>query len=129
MFAEAWHSQTEFGNERKYVLDSIRSISLNSQSIVKSLLSASLVLIWSSAFAEPITLSRINELPPEDQPAWKTYMEQSQANAKADQEVVQVEVTANGMTEALRAPSGGDYKLKPKIEDAWFGRDEAKQLA
>ena len=33
------------------------------------------------------------------------------------------------MTHALRAPSGGDFKLKAKVSDAWFAGDEAKKLA
>jgi PelA/Pel-15E family pectate lyase len=33
------------------------------------------------------------------------------------------------MTHALRAPSGGDFKLKAKVSDAWFAGDEAKNLA
>ena len=42
---------------------------------------------------------------------------------------MQTEVVANKMTHALRAPSGGDFKLKAKVSDAWFAGDEAKNLA
>jgi len=82
-----------------------------------------------SGFAEPITTNRVNELPPAEQAAWKAYLEHSQASALADQAAVQAEVVANKMSAAIRAPSGGDFKLKPKISAAWFGGDEAKQLA
>jgi PelA/Pel-15E family pectate lyase len=64
-----------------------------------------------------------------DRPAWVAYLERSQAAALADQAVVQAEVAARKMTNALRAPSGGDFKLKFKAGDAWFAGDEAKQLA
>jgi len=82
-----------------------------------------------SAYAEPVTLSRITNLPAGEQAAWKAYLERSQTNALADAAVVQAEVVAHGLTNAHRAPSGGDFKLKAKIGEAWFAGDEAKQLA
>ena len=88
-----------------------------------------ITLALTSGFAEPVTTNRVNELPPAEQAAWKAYLEQSQANALADQAAVQAEVVANKMSAAIRAPSGGDFKLKPKVSAAWFGGDEAKQLA
>ena len=97
--------------------------------MIKFLFSATLALVLSPAFAEPVTTNRVNELPPAEQPAWKAYLEQSQASARADQAAVQAEVVANKMTNALRAPSGGDFKLKVKAGDAWYGGDEAKKLA
>lgn len=88
-----------------------------------------LTAVLTPALAEPITPGRINELPTAEHAAWKTYVERSQSNALADQAVVQAEVLANGLTDALRAPSGGDFKLKAEAGDAWFAGDEAKQLA
>lgn len=82
-----------------------------------------------SAFAEPVTLIRINELPPAEQTVWKAYLEKSKASAGADQAALQAEVTANQMPGALRAPSGGDFKLPDEAEAAWYGGDEAKRLA
>jgi len=81
------------------------------------------------AFAEPITLSRINGLPPVDQAAWKAYLERSRNHALADQAMVQTEVSANKMTNALRAPGGGDFKLPAKARDVWYAWGEAQQLA
>ena len=83
----------------------------------------------SPAFAEPITSSRVTELPAAEQSAWQAYLERSQTNAQVDAAAVQTEVVANKMTHALRAPSGGDFKLKAKVSDAWFAGDEAKKLA
>ncbi|HSY16841.1 MAG TPA: pectate lyase [Candidatus Acidoferrales bacterium] len=81
------------------------------------------------AHAEPVTLSRITNLPAAEQAAWKAYLERSQSNALTDAAVVQAEVAANNLASAKRAPSGGDFKLKPKVSAAWFAGDEAKQLA
>ena len=85
--------------------------------------------VLSPAFAEPVTLSRINELPAAEHLAWKTYFERSQTNALVDAAAVQAEVVANKMTNALRAPSGGDFKLKVKTSTVWFRGEEAKKLA
>ena len=59
----------------------------------------------SPAFAEPVTSSRVNELPAAEQSAWQAYLERSQTNAQVDAAAVQTEVVANKMTHALRAPS------------------------
>lgn len=83
----------------------------------------------SSAFAGPVTLSRIGELPADGQPAWKTYLEKSQAGAAADEAALQKEVAANQLPKALKAPDGGDFKLKAKPGDPWFATDETKTLA
>jgi PelA/Pel-15E family pectate lyase len=82
-----------------------------------------------SVRAEPITLQRLKELPLPQQAAWRAYLERSRTNAQADAAVVQAEVVARGMTNALKAPSGGDFKLSIKPGDAWYGSDDAKQLA
>jgi PelA/Pel-15E family pectate lyase len=81
-----------------------------------------------TAQAEPITLSRIGELTATNQPAWKSYFETSRSNAALDAATLQAEVTANKMTNALRAPSGGDFKLHTNTGDAWYAGDEAKKL-
>lgn len=88
-----------------------------------------LALALTPALAEPITSGRINELPAVEQTAWKTYMARSQTNALANQSAVQAEVAANKMTNALRAPSGGDFKLPTKMDSDWYAGAEARQLA
>ena len=82
-----------------------------------------------TAFADPVTLERINGLPAAEQPAWKSYLETSKSTARADQAAIQAEVAANQMAGPVRAPSGGDFKLKVKLGDPWFGTEESKQLA
>jgi PelA/Pel-15E family pectate lyase len=81
------------------------------------------------AFSEPVTTSGIELMPAGEQAAWQAYLERSQASAMADQAALKTEVAANKMTNALRAPSGGDFKLSAKSGDAWYASDEAKALA
>jgi PelA/Pel-15E family pectate lyase len=56
------------------------------------------------------------------------YLEKSQTLARADEAALQAEVAANKLAVALRAPSGGDFKLPRKAGDAWYAGDEAKAL-
>lgn len=68
-------------------------------------------------------------MPPAKLADLKSYLETSRITVAADLAVLQAELNVNGMSKALRPPSGGDYKLKQKPGDDWFGSDEAKQLA
>jgi PelA/Pel-15E family pectate lyase len=97
--------------------------------MTRVLLFFTMAVAVASASAELVDVNRIKELPEAEQAAWKTYLDLSQTNARLDAAVVQAEVVANKMTNALRAPSGGDFKLKREPGDAWFAGDEAKQLA
>jgi PelA/Pel-15E family pectate lyase len=82
-----------------------------------------------SALAEPVTAARLNELPSAEQPAWKTHWDRSQASARADLAALRAELTAQNLAIALRAPSGGDFKLPASADDAWYSSDAANQLA
>ncbi|MES2476406.1 MAG: pectate lyase [Verrucomicrobiota bacterium] len=82
----------------------------------------------SSVGADPVTSQRVESLPAAEQAAWQTYLETSRFSAVAEQSVLQAELSANGMSVALRPPSGGDFKVKRKPGDPWFSSDEAKQL-
>jgi PelA/Pel-15E family pectate lyase len=97
--------------------------------MIRLLLCLNLALALTPAFADSITLHRIPELPAAEQTAWQTYWERSQTNARADMAAVQAEVVAHKMTHALRASSGGDFKMSAKAGDAWFAGTEAEQLA
>ncbi len=88
-----------------------------------------LAFVLAPAGAEPVTLSRISELLPTERRAWETYLERSQTNAQADAAVVAAEVVARNMTNALRAPSGSDFKVEVPAGDAWYASAEAHQLA
>jgi PelA/Pel-15E family pectate lyase len=95
----------------------------------RRLLLVILALVLRSVAAEPVTAERIATLPAAEQPAWKKYVEQSETLAKADQAALHAEVAAKGMTSALEAPDGGDFKLPAPAGDSWYADDEAKQLA
>ena len=82
-----------------------------------------------AALAEPINLSRLEKLPATEQTAWRGYLERSRINAQVDAAVLQAEVVAHKMTNVVRAPSGGDFKLHTHSDDAWIAGEEAKQLA
>lgn len=82
-----------------------------------------------SVLAEPITSSRINRLPVAEQSAWKTYLERSETNAIADAAAVRAEVITYKMTNAIKAPSGGDFKRPAATSTAWYATDAAKNLA
>ncbi len=97
--------------------------------LTKYFLCAVVVLPVSSAFADAITTTRVGELPVADRTAWEAYLEKSRIKAKADQAVVLAEAAANKMTNALRAPSGGDFKLPAPAGDPWYAGDEARLLA
>ena len=97
--------------------------------MIRLLLSITVAFTLAPAFAGPVTTNRVHELSPAEQPAWKAYLERSQTNALLDAAAVQAEVVANKMTNFVRAPSGGDFKLSFKTGDAWYAGEEAKQLA
>lgn len=81
------------------------------------------------AIADTLTIERVSQLNPTDRMLWEAYLKQSSEKAKVDAISVQREVDENKMTSALRAPSGGDFKLKHQAGDIWFAGEEAKQLA
>ncbi len=90
---------------------------------------ALLALCAVPATAEPVTADRVGRLPPDKQPQWKEYLDHSEQRAQADAAALRAELEANGLSIALRAPSGSDFKLSAKSGDAWFGGDEAGRLA
>lgn len=87
------------------------------------------LLAATTTFAAPLTLERIGALPVTERGAWQDYRERSQTNAAADAAVVAAEVAAHKMTNAIKAPSGGDFKLPVPLRDGWYAQEEAKQLA
>jgi PelA/Pel-15E family pectate lyase len=81
-----------------------------------------------SAMAGEITPEGINQLPAAERTAWNAYVDQSRVKALADQAALQAELAAHGMTAALPAPSGGDFKRSAKAGDVWYAGDEARLL-
>jgi PelA/Pel-15E family pectate lyase len=81
------------------------------------------------AGAEPVTLQRIEALPEVEKASWKEYLERSEAAAHGDEAALKAELIAIGLTKAVRAPDGGDFKLSAKPGDAWYAGEEAGKLA
>lgn len=79
--------------------------------------------------AASLSRERLNALPVPERAAWLDYLERSQASAQHDAAVLQAEVQSNKMTNALRAPSGGDFKLPAKEGDTYYSQAEAGRLA
>lgn len=89
------------------------------------------LLIWSVSAglrAEPVTMARVEALPQAEQSAWRSYVERSEALARADAEALRAEVVAAGVEQAVRAPNGGNFKLPAGADDAWYGGAEASAL-
>lgn len=79
-----------------------------------------LVLLHPVSHAAPVTEEAIGRLPAAEQVAWTEYLDRSKALAAADQAALQAELTKNSMALALKAPSGGDFKLPAEPGDGWF---------
>lgn len=97
--------------------------------MIRLLLSYTLAGVVGAAVAAPVTVERIKALPAGEQAAWSGYLEHSQSNALADAAAVHAEVVAKKMTNALRAPSGGDFKLPAPVGSSWYAGEEAQKLA
>jgi PelA/Pel-15E family pectate lyase len=95
----------------------------------RNLFALALALLLRPLFAEPVTVERVSALAATDQPAWQKYLQRSKGIARADQAALQTEVTANGLTAALPAPQGGDFKLSALAGDTYYATDQAKKLA
>jgi PelA/Pel-15E family pectate lyase len=93
------------------------------------LLPLALALLHTAAHAAPVSAEAIGRLPAAEQAAWTQYLDQSKSLAAADQAGLQSELAKNAMATALKAPSGGDFKLPEDPGAAWFSSDEAKALA
>jgi PelA/Pel-15E family pectate lyase len=83
----------------------------------------------SVALAEPVTAERIATLSTAEQAAWQAYLAKSAATAAADAAALDAEVASSGMSSAMKAPDGGDFKVETKPGDPWFAGAEAGALA
>lgn len=79
-------------------------------------------------FAGEVTRESIDRLPPPRADEWKDYLARSLEAAAKNQAALDAELAAHDMDEAVKAPSGGDFKLSKKPGDPWFGSDEAGKL-
>ena len=86
-------------------------------------------LLAFAASGAPITYSRISQLPASEQSQWNEYLQRSKTNALANEAALKQEVTAAKLTNAIRAPAGGDFKLPAEPGASWYASTEAGQLA
>lgn len=101
----------------------------NVSAMTKALFVAAMLLPLSPALAEPVTPARIRTLPETEQASWVAYLERSATNAAADRAALQAEVKARNLTNALRAPSGGDFKMHVAPGAPYYASPEAQTLA
>ena len=79
--------------------------------------------------AAEIDASRVAGLSGTDAAAWGAYLERSTRLAATDRKTLEAEVKAAGLSEATKAPSGGDFRLPDGDDHGWFATEEAGRLA
>ncbi|MCW1924961.1 pectate lyase [Luteolibacter arcticus] len=93
------------------------------------LIPLALVFFPAVIHAAPVTAEAVGRLPAAEKAAWTAYLDRSKSLAATDQAALQAELEKSAIGQALKAPSGGDFKLSADPGDAWFSSDEAKALA
>jgi len=79
--------------------------------------------------SEPVRPERIEALAPAERAVWAAYLERSAERARADRAAIEAELRELGAEAAVRAPSGGDFKVPEKTDPAWYASPEAARLA
>lgn len=79
--------------------------------------------------AGPVTAERTATLDDGVKPAWTAYLENSEKAALLDQAMLDAELEIHSMDAPLKAPNGGDFRIKNDPDDAWFASEEASALA
>ncbi|HLP78319.1 MAG TPA: pectate lyase, partial [Candidatus Paceibacterota bacterium] len=77
-------------------------------------------IIGTNTPARPLTLQRVEALPPDQQPAWKEYLDRSDRQLRADQAVLQKELRERGIHEILKAPGSRSKSWAPLDQSAWW---------
>lgn len=83
----------------------------------------------SSLCAAPVDAARVAQLGEPARELWTAYLLRSAALAEADQTALAAEVKQAGLSAALKAPAGGDFRLSEKVDPTWFSGVEAGALA
>lgn len=78
--------------------------------------------------AELLTPAAWSQLQASERDEWLAYERKSVAAAQADEAALKRELAENHLQQALPAPSGGDFKVKHRAGDPWFGNQEAAVL-
>jgi hypothetical protein len=87
-------------------------------------------IIGTNVPAQEITVETIATLPKAQQRAWRKYLEHSDRQKRADQNVLRKEMKRLGLTEAEIPPSDRSARSIPLTRDAaWYGTSNAQLLA
>jgi PelA/Pel-15E family pectate lyase len=90
----------------------------------------SAAIIGTNPPALPLTFDRVATLPPDQQPAWKKYLEQSGLQLQADKNFLHAEMREHGIKESIAPPAGKSVKSIPlEKEGDWYSGDEARRIA
>ena len=79
--------------------------------------------------AAEIDAARLDSLPAEVARPWREYLERSARAASRDADALRAELAVAGLSEATKAPSGGDFRLPDEDQPAWYAGEEAARLA
>jgi PelA/Pel-15E family pectate lyase len=98
------------------------------KAIVLSLAAAA--LSTGLAWGAPVTAERIaREAPAEEQAAWSAYLERSQQARAREVALLNAEVAAAKLPRPLRAADSRDFRFNSRRPAAWYGTDEARNIA
>ena len=87
-------------------------------------------IVGTNAPALPLTAERIALLPATERDAWTKYLQQSERQWQADQQVFFSELKQAGLKESLLPPhSTSESRLPLKNPAAWYGQAEARRIA
>jgi PelA/Pel-15E family pectate lyase len=86
-------------------------------------------LAAAGVLAAEVDASRVAGMTGPDAGCWQEYVERSTRLAAADQDALQAEVAAAGLTQALKPPTGGDFRPPDGDDREWFAGAEAGELA
>ncbi len=87
-------------------------------------------IIGTNPPARPLTLERVQALPPSQQPPWMEYLKRSANQWQADQAALQAELRRQGIPQPVVPPSGHAAKSIPLDKPAsWYGGTAARHIA
>jgi PelA/Pel-15E family pectate lyase len=87
-------------------------------------------VVGTSVPAQSITTARIATLPPQQQAAWKEYLDRSTRQREADRAVLLAELKSEGVAEASIPPNGSAAKSVPLSRpEEWYATEEARRIA
>jgi PelA/Pel-15E family pectate lyase len=90
----------------------------------------SAAIIGTNPPAQPVSLKRIETLPPAQQPVWRQYLKRSAEQLQADQAYLYDEMRRHGLKESSVPPGGRSLRGISLNQPAdWYGQAEARRIA